>query len=74
MNQVDFIKKQVMAELVKQGASPVTAQHAADYAAQQYHTTSDTGKDPFSELIRLAGAKAMKHQAGFRFVMPRASR
>lgn len=74
MNPVDFIKKQVMAELMKQGASPGTAQLAADYAAQQYRTTSAIGKDPFAELIRLAGAMAMKHQAGFRFVMPRASR
>lgn len=74
MNPVDFIKKQVIAELMKQGASPGTAQSAADYAAQQYRTTSAMGKDPFSELIRMAGAMAMKHQAGFRFVMPRSSR
>ena len=74
MNPIEFIKRQIITELVKQGASPGTAQHAADYAAQQYRTTSAIGKDPFSELIRLAGAMAMKHQAGFRFVMPRASR
>lgn len=74
MNQVDFIKKQVITELVKQGASLGTAQHAADYAAQQYRTTSAMGKYPFAELIRLAGAMAMKHQAGFRFVMPRTSK
>ena len=74
MNPVDFIKKQVIDELVKQGASPGTAQYAADYAAQQYRTTSTVGKDPFAELIRLAGAMAMKHQAGFRFVMPKSSR
>ena len=74
MNPVEFIKKQIVTELVKQGASPGTAQHAADYAAQQYRTTSTIGKDPFAELIRLASAMAMKHHAGFRFVMPRASR
>lgn len=74
MNTVEFIKKQIITELVKQGASPGTAQHAADYAAQQYRTTSTVGKDPFAELIRLAGAMAMKHQAGFRFVMPKSSR
>lgn len=74
MNPVDFIKRQIVTELVKQGASPGTAQHAADYAAQQYRTTSTIGKDPFAELIRLAGVMAMKHQAGFRFVMPRASK
>lgn len=71
MNPVDFIKKQVMTELVKQGASPGTAQHAADYAAQQYRTTSAIGKDPFAELIRLAGAMAMKHQPDFKYVQPK---
>lgn len=74
MNPVEFIKKQVMAELVKQGASPGTAQIAADYAADQYRKSSAIGKDPFAELIRLAGAMAMKQQTDFRFVMPRGSR
>ena len=74
MNPTDFIRKQVVAELVKQGASPGTAQIAADYAAQQYRTTTALTKDPFAELIRLAGMMAMKNQTDFRFVMPRGSK
>lgn len=74
MNPIDFLKQNVIRELVKQGASPGTAQTAADYAAQQYRTTTTIGKDPYAELIRLAGAMAMKRQSDFRFVMPRGSR
>ena len=72
MNPIEeFIKKQVIAELVKQGASPGTAQVAADYAANHYRISSGMGKDPFAELIRRAGDMAMKQQADFKFVQPK---
>lgn len=71
MNPIDCIKKNIVSELTTQGASPVNAQQAADYAAGQYRTTSTLGKDPYGELLRLAGAMAMKNQPGFRFVQPK---
>lgn len=71
MNPIEFIKKQVVAELVKQGASPGTAQQAADYAAQHYRISSGLGKDPFSELIYRAGQYAMSHQPDFKYVQPK---
>lgn len=71
MNPIDCIKKNIISELTTQGASPVNAQQAADYAAGQYRTTTDFGKDPYGELLRLAGAMAMKNQSGFRFVQPK---
>lgn len=71
MNPVTFIKNQVIAELVKQGASPGTAQMAADYAAEHYRVSSGLGKDPFSELIYRAGQHAMSHQPDFKFRQPK---
>jgi hypothetical protein len=71
MNPIDCIKKNIVTELTSQGASVVTAQQAAEYAAGQYRTTSTLGKDPYSELLRLAGAMAMKNQSGFRYVQPK---
>lgn len=72
MNPIDCIKKNIVTKLTKQGASVVTAQNAAEYAAGQYRTTSTLGKDPYGELVRLAGAMAMKNQPGFRYVQPKA--
>lgn len=71
MNPVDFIKKQVMTELVKQGASPGTAIAAADHAAEHYRISSGGGKDAFAELVYRAGQFAMKRQSGFRYVQPK---
>lgn len=71
MNPIDCLKKNIITELTTQGASPVTAQQAADYAAGQYRTTPSNGKDPYGELLRLAGSMAMKNQAGFRYVQPK---
>ncbi len=48
MNPVEFIKKQIVTELVKQGATPATALIAADHAAEHYRISSGLGKDPFS--------------------------
>lgn len=71
MNQIDFLKKNIVAELAKQGASIIVAQDAAEYAAWQYRTITDVGKDPFGELVRVAGNMAMKNQPGFRYVQPK---
>lgn len=71
MNHVDFIKKQIITELVKQGASPGTAQMAADFEAEHYRISSGLGKDPFSELIYRAGQFAMSHQKDFKYVQPK---
>ncbi|ANN86159.1 hypothetical protein BI096_gp46 [Enterobacter phage Arya] len=71
MNPVDFIKKSVITELVKQGASPGTAQAAADHAADHYRISSCGGRDAFAELIYRAGQFAMKRQPDFRYVQPK---
>lgn len=71
MNPVDFIKRQIVTELVKQGASPGTAQIAADYAAEHYRISSGLGKDPYAELIYRAGQMAMKQQPDFKYVQPK---
>lgn len=71
MNPVDFIKKQIITELVKQGASPGTAHNAADFAAEHYRISSGLGKDPYSELIYRAGQFAVAHQPGFKYVQPK---
>lgn len=71
MNPVEFIKKQIVTELVKQGATPATALIAADHAAEHYRISSGLGKDPYSELIYRAGQMAMKHQPDFKYVQPK---
>lgn len=71
MNPIDFLTKNIVTELTKQGASIVVAQDAATYAAGQYRTVTDFGKDTFGELVRLAGIMAMKNQPGFRYVQPK---
>lgn len=71
MNPIDCIKKNIVTELTKQGASVVTAQNAAEYAAGQYRQIPNLGKDPYGELVRLAGAMAMKNQPEFRYVQPK---
>ena len=71
MNQIDCIKKNIVTELTNQGASVVTAQQAADYAAGQYRQIPNLGRDPYGELIRLAGGMASKIQPEFRYVQPK---
>lgn len=71
MKPVEFLKRQVITELTKQGASPGTAQNAADYAAEHYRISSGLGKDPYAELIYRAGQFAMKHQPEFKYVQPK---
>lgn len=61
MHPIDFIKKNIITELKKQGAMPGTAMNAADYAAGEYKNIAHLGKDPYGELLRLAGAHAMKY-------------
>jgi len=71
MNPVQFIQKQIITELVRQGASPGTAQVAADYAVEHYRISSGMGKDPYAELIYRAGTMAMKQQPDFKYVQPK---
>lgn len=71
MNAIEFIHKQIVAELVHQKASPGTAIMAADYSVQHYRISSGLGKDPFAELIYRAGQFAMKHEPDFKYVQPK---
>ena len=71
MQPTEFIKRNIMAELMKQGASPGNAEQAAEFCITEYKRRTDLGKDPMGELMRIAGAMAKKYDSDFNFVQPK---
>lgn len=71
MNPVDFIHRQIVTELVRQGCGAANAAQAADFAVLEYRRRSDLGKDAFGELLRVAGVMATKADSEFKFVQPK---
>lgn len=71
MQPTEFIKRNIMAELMRQGASSVNAEQAADFAVLDFRRRTDLGKDPMGELLRIAGVMATKYDSEFKFVQPK---
>lgn len=71
MQQIEFIKRNIMNELMRQGASPGNAEQAADFAVLEYKRRTDLGKDTMGELLRIAGVMAKKYDNEFNFVQPK---
>lgn len=68
MNPVEFIKRNVTSELVKQGLDQFNATKAADEAIRHYHRSSSfSAGGAFTDCCNYAGDVASRLVEGFRY-------